>query len=76
MLLNKFYKLNKRKLLVEDIITVQMLANLFMTITIIIMVMIVTTMNIEVMEGEDAVCWFLVAGDTPKCTRLIYILAP
>ena len=58
MLLNKFNKLNKGKLLVEDIITVKMLANLFMTITIIIMVMIVTTMNMEIMEGEDVVCCF------------------
>ena len=28
------------------------------------------------LEGEDVVCWFIVAGDTPKGTRLICILAP
>ena len=42
MLLNKFYKLNKRKLLVEDMITVRKMADFFMTTTIIIMVMILT----------------------------------
>ena len=47
-----------------------------MTTTIIIMVMIVTTMNMDIMEGDYVVCWFLVAGDTPKMYPLDLYLGP